>query len=152
MYGDRKTEDFTDHYCLVKHVGSGGYGAVWTCQDRVTKQIRAVKIVPDSRCWRKTWCPKFNRLVPEEVSLWLPLCHPNLVSLLEVFYHEEKQYWMYVMEYEPEYQDLFNYIDKNGSLSSAASSFIARQIIKVGNRVLSVFGPLLLMNHGEIHR
>ena len=131
MYGDRKTENFTDHYSLVDHIGSGGYGSVWTCIDRETKQMCAVKIVPDKKCWRKTWCPRFNKKVPDEVALWLPLCHPNLVSLLEVFYDEESHYWMYVMEYEPDFVDLFNYIDKNGPLTSAASSFITRQVIKV---------------------
>ena len=131
MYGDRKTENFTDYYMLVDHIGSGGYGTVWTCIDRDTKQMCAVKIVPDKKCLRKTWCPRFNKYVPDEVALWLPLYHPNLVALLEVFYDEDGNYWMYVMDYEKEYKDLFTYIDKNGPLTSAAAGFITRQVIKV---------------------
>ena len=133
MYGDkaRTTENFTDHYSLVENIGSGGYGTVWTCIDRETKEMRAVKIVSDKKCFRKTWCPRYRRNVPDEVALSLSLRHPNLLSLLEVFYDEQSKYWCYVMEYEKDYVDLFDYIDKNGALSSASSSFITRQVIKV---------------------
>ena len=110
---------------------------MWTCIDLDTKQKRAVKIVPDMKCLRKTWCPRFNKKVPDEVSLWLPLCHPNLVSLLEVFYDEENNYWMYVMDYERDYQDLFNYIDQHGPLTSAASSVITRQVVKAVHYLIS---------------
>lgn len=130
------SDNFIDHYSLVEHIGVGGYGSVWTCLHRTSREKFAVKIVPDRKCFRKTRCCRSKELIPEEVALWRPLCHPSVVGLREVFYDVTGKYWMYVMEYDENYQDLFNYIDKNGSMSSAAASKIIKQVVEVVHYLL----------------
>ena len=132
------TENFSDYYSLVEHIGVGGYGSVWSCMEKTSQAKFAVKIVHDKKCFRKTKCCRTNADIPEEVALWRPLSHPNLISLHEVFYDEAGKYWMYVMDYYEDYQDLFNYIDTNGGVTSAAASFIIRQVVKVVHYLLEM--------------
>ena len=122
---------FSDYYSLVNHIGSGGYGTVWSCIEKTTQLLCCVKIVPDKKCRRKTWSDRYNLHVPDEVALWEPLSHPALIPLLEVFYDSDSHYWMFVMGYEEGYMDLFNFIDKNGPVSSSTAQHIARQVVHV---------------------
>ena len=131
MYRKRKTENFDDYYSLVKHIGAGGYGSVWSCLEEETQQMCAVKIVSDSKCSRKTMCRRTKKPIPEEVDLWRPLYHPNLVMFQELFYDASHSNWMYVMDYDEQYLDLFNFIDINGVMSSSLASAVIRQVVDV---------------------
>ena len=102
----RSTDKFTDYYHLLTQIGVGGYGRVWTCVEKRTQQTRAVKIVPDKLYRRKSWSAEYGKQLPDEAVLWLPLSHPNMVSLLEVFYIPATKYWFLVMDYDEQYRTL----------------------------------------------
>ena len=110
---------------------------MWSCIDKKTKEARAVKITRDKVSMRKCWSAQYGKQIPEEAVLWLPLSHPNLVNLLEVFYVPATKYWFLVMDYDPQYVELFNHIDKNGPLSSANARVVTRQIIEVVTYLIS---------------
>ena len=110
---------------------------MWSCTDKQTKETRAVKITQDKTCNRKCWSAEHGKQIPEEATLWLPLSHPNLVKLLEVFYIPATKYWFLVMDYDHQYVELFNHLDKNGPLSSANARVVTRQIIEVVNYLIS---------------
>ena len=44
----------------MEHIGAGGYGSVWSCIEKETGLKRAVKIVSDKKCWRKTYCDRLQ--------------------------------------------------------------------------------------------
>jgi len=124
-------ESFYDFYNLRKHLGSGGYGMVWVCEDKQRPgRMSAVKIIPENKCKRKTYCPTRDCFVPDEVALWMPLSHPLVLSLNEVFYETFSNHWYLVTDYEPNFFDLFHYIDVNGPLSSKDSAHIVYQVIE----------------------
>ena len=123
--------DFTRKYKVVQQLGEGGYGAVYLCQERTTKQLLAVKIMDERRCTNKSFCPTRKEWLPNELVLWESLSHPNIVNLLDVYRDSEKHVWYLVMEYDSGFEDLFDYVDKNRSLSSRDSANIIRQLVKV---------------------
>ena len=125
----RPQSDFSDLYTISHKLGDGGYGSVYLCSRCSDHKLFAVKIVPDNKCRRKTWCEDRNYYIPDEVILWEPLSHPNILQLEEVFY--ESNNWLMVMEYDPDYVDLFNYINKGGPLASEEASHIIKQLINV---------------------
>ena len=108
--------DFTRKYKVVQQLGEGGYGAVYLCQNRTTKQLLAVKIMGGRRITNKTLCPTRKEWLPNELVLWESLSHPNIVNLLDVYRDSKKYVWYLVMEYDPGFQDLFDFIDRNRSL------------------------------------
>lgn len=126
-----KLYKFSSHFRLDSRIGVGGYGVVWKCIDVRSNTPRAVKIVHDKICTRKSWSPEHCKRIPDEAALWLPLSHSNLVTLLDLYFHPTTNYWFFVMEYDPDYIDLFDYLGKEGTCDSSKSRKIAQQIISV---------------------
>ena len=126
-----KAPEFAKKYKLIKPLGEGGYGAVYLCQNRTTKQLLAVKIMDDGNCSNKTWCVKRQEWLPNELVLWESLSHPNILNILEVYKDYVQYTWYFVMEYLPGFEDLFMHIDKHRALSSRDSANIIRQLVKV---------------------
>ena len=127
----RGVPEFSRKYKLIKQLGEGGYGAVYLCQHRTTHHLHAVKIMNGDRCTNRTWCSRRKEWLPNELILWESLSHPNIVNLQEVYREDKTFTWYLVMEYNPEYQDLFDYIDKNRALPSRDSANIIRQLVNV---------------------
>ncbi|KAL5253416.1 hypothetical protein ACHWQZ_G013262 [Mnemiopsis leidyi] len=124
-------ESFYAFYNLRKHLGSGGYGMVWACEEkRRPGKMNAVKIISEAKCKRKTYCPTRDCEVPDEVALWMPLSHPLILSLNDVFYESFSRHWYLVTDYDPEAHDLFHFVDVNGPLNSRDSAHIISQIIE----------------------
>ena len=124
-------QQFNQQYELTKHLGQGGYGLVYICKELATGGLRAVKMMEDSKCDNKAWCSKRLQNIPNEILLWEPLSHPNIHSLLDIFFDEMMKRWFLVMEYDPDFQDLFNHVDKVGVLPSTDSATLIRQLIRV---------------------
>ena len=126
-----RAPEFSRKYELKQQLGEGGYGAVYLCQERLSKRLRAVKIMNGWDSINHTLCPTRKELLPNELVLWESLSHPNIAKLLDVYRETEKNTWYLVMEYDPGFVDLFNYIDIMVSLSSRDSANIIRQLVNV---------------------
>ena len=129
-------ESFFSNYRLLNKLGQGGYGAVFTCQNKRTGTVRAVKIVHDRKYSRKTWCPRRQMDMPDEILLWERANHPSIVQLCDLYL--EQDFWMSVMEYDPQYIDLFKVLLKSGPLSSTVTRVIIRQVIQVSTFLQSI--------------
>ena len=129
-------DSFFDNYTLLNKLGKGGYGTVFVCEKKTTGTLHAVKIVHDRKYHRKTWCPRRQMDMPDEILLWEKADHPSIVQLCDLFL--ERDFWMSVMEYDPEYLDLFKVLMKCGPMSSAVTRVIIRQVIQVSTFLHSV--------------
>ena len=107
----RDVAEFMQKYCILKKLGEGGFGSVYLCGERESGVRRAVKCMEDHRCQNRTYIPGLQISLPNEIVLWKPLSHPNIVTLLEIFFDSEASKWYLVMEYCPGYLDLFDYVD-----------------------------------------
>ena len=124
-------ESFYSYYNLRKHLGSGGYGMVWACEEKQRPgKMSAVKIISEAKCRRKTYCPTRDCDVPDEVALWMPLSHPLILSLNDVFYESFSKHWFLVTDYDPDAYDLFHFVDVNGRLNSKDAANVISQIIE----------------------
>ena len=122
-------DSFFANYSLLNKLGQGGYGVVYICQNKETCVLRAVKIVPDGKYRRKTWCEKREMLLPDEILLWERAAHRSVVQLIDLY--NEKGFWMSVMEYDPEYRDLFKHLSLSGPLPSSIARVIIHQVVQV---------------------
>ena len=121
--------EFQNKFRTLNKLGEGGYGAVYLCKELTTGITRAVKTVKDKICRNRTYIPTLNQTLPNEIVLWKPLNHPNIVSLLDVFLDTETDSWWMVMEYDAGFVDLFRYVDEKGALSSTESAVIINQLV-----------------------
>lgn len=127
----RDVAEFMQKYCILKKLGEGGFGSVYLCGERESGVRRAVKCMEDHRCQNRTYIPGLQISLPNEIVLWKPLSHPNIVTLLEIFFDSEASKWYLVMEYCPGYLDLFDYVDHMERLTDEESATIIRQLVKV---------------------
>lgn len=74
---------FKDLYKKQKEpLGSGGFGVVYKCRHRDTKQTRAVKVIPKKKI-------KNMETFLQEVEIMKKLDHPNVLKLYEYFIDED---------------------------------------------------------------
>ena len=119
---------FKQLYKPIKKLGEGGYGCVYLCHRLSDLTQFAAKVIPDSKCRHKTYCSEGDMLVPNEVILWEPLDHPNIIALHEVFF--ENGNWILVMDYCPGFVDLFSYSDQHGVLPPSDAAHIIKQVVQ----------------------
>ena len=124
-------KEFQKKYVLKGKLGEGGYGSVYLCEERKTKVKRAVKTMEDAKCSNKTYIDELGRKIPNEIVLWQPLSHPNITSLLENYLDPKEMKWYLVMDYDANFVDLFDYVDRKGVLTNEESALIIRQLVDV---------------------
>ena len=98
-------DTFFANYTLLDKLGEGGYGEVYICQTKQTCTLHAVKIVHDKMYRRKSWCARRDMFLPDEILLWEKANHRSIVQLCDLYI--EQDFWFAVMEYDPEYVDLY---------------------------------------------
>ena len=124
-----RADSFASSYTLTKILGEGGYGKVYTATHNTNNTHHAVKIIPILRCKHTTYCPVRDSHVPTEVAIWEPLDHPGVVKLQDVFF--DSYSWILVMDYDPEFVDLFYHIDVHGVMTSAETAHIIKQLLDI---------------------
>ncbi len=129
-------EDFSSTYTSLKNLGGGGYGTVWLVEHSNNKTLHAAKMINDATCYRETFCEKRQIMIPDEIFLWEQLAHPNLLDLHEIFY--EGDTWIMILEYQPDFVDLFNFIAKVGPLHPKLARCILSQLLDVVFYLLSL--------------
>ena len=126
-----RSDSFQDIYTHTAVIGSGGYGQVYSSTHNVNKTTHATKVIPNHNCRHKTFCPKRDTKVPDEVALWEPLDHPGIVKLQDVFFDSSDFTWILVMEYDPEFVDMFYFIDHHGVMSSSDAANVIKQLLDI---------------------
>lgn len=77
---------FKEFYKMQKEpMGSGGFGTVYKCRHRETKQTRAVKVIPKKKI-------KNMESFMHEVHIMQKLDHPNVLKLYEYFIDDSDVY------------------------------------------------------------
>jgi calcium-dependent protein kinase len=66
-------------------MGTGGFGVVYKCRHRETKQTRAVKIIPKKKI-------KNMETFLQEIKIMQKLDHPNVLKLFEYFIDDKEVY------------------------------------------------------------
>ena len=85
-----KTEGLmTDYYEVVKKLGQGTYGKVYSVKNKTTGEIRACKQLSKHMIQDKT---QFQT----EIEIMITLTHPNILKLYEVF--EDERYYYLIIE------------------------------------------------------
>ncbi|CAG9325040.1 unnamed protein product [Blepharisma stoltei] len=74
-----KQGDVKQFYQIIKEIGSGGFGTVYTVKDRRSGLQRAMKELPKDRMDRES-----NEKMLEEVEILRELDHPNIMKIYEV--------------------------------------------------------------------
>ena len=127
---------FTDSYKAIRLLGEGGYGAVWLVKRISDGTFHAAKIMDDSKCKRKTWCDDRSALIPDEILLSETLDHPNLINLHEIYF--EQNSWIILMEYIPDFVDLFDHISKSGALTVEDAREVLTQLLDTCSYLISL--------------
>ena len=123
--------EFLQKYRVIKKLGEGGYGSVYLCEELETGEKRALKTMDDERCENRTYVSSIDQTLPNEMVLWHPLSHPNIVSLRDIYLDARAKKWYLVMEYDPNFADLFDFINHKRRLSNKESATIIRQLVNV---------------------
>jgi serine/threonine protein kinase len=117
-------------------LGEGGYGSVWLVKRISDGVLRAAKVISNSNCGRKTKCPIRSKRIPDEVMILETLEHPNIIHIHEAYY--ERNFWIIIMEYLPDFVDLFDHISKNGALSVKDAREVLTQLVDTCSYLISV--------------
>ena len=124
-----RDDTFAESYEFIACIGEGGYGKVYSAIHHHNQTQHAVKVIPNDKCRHKTYCPCRDTNIPDEVLLWEELDHPGIVKLQAIYYEADS--WILVMEYEPQFVDLFYYIDQHGVMTSSEAAHILRQLLDI---------------------
>ncbi|OII71297.1 calcium calmodulin dependent protein kinase [Cryptosporidium ubiquitum] len=135
MFITSKKGHLSEMYQRVKKLGSGAYGEVLLCRDKVTHVERAIKII------RKTSVStSSNSTLLEEVAVLKLLDHPNIMKLYDFF--EDKRNYYIVMEcYKG--GELFDEIIHRMKFNEVDAAVIIRQVLS---------GVTYLHKHNIVHR
>ncbi|ESO03855.1 hypothetical protein HELRODRAFT_79615 [Helobdella robusta] len=117
-------DDLIKRGILVKgSLGSGSYSKVKKAVDVYANFAKiAIKIIDKCHATKDY----LDRFLPRELSIWIRLCHPNLIKLID-FFEENMRVYM-VIEYAPG-GDALNYIQKKGPLDETQAKSWLNQII-----------------------
>ena len=121
-----QTPCFYKRYVIESFLGEGSYGKVFSVVDRRLQSKHAVKIITNNHC-KNSNCELTHVGIPEEVRLWKKLDHPAIIKLQNFFHNNDK--WFFLMDYDPCYTDLFDYVFKNGAMNSTDVVHIIRQLL-----------------------
>lgn len=107
---------FQDHYTLGKLLGKGGFGRVFSCTHKTSRQERACKMIAKS---------KNTKAVLQEFKLLSELDHPNLIHVYELF--EDKKYYCIVTE-QCTGGDLYDWLQTHGPLSESQVAIVVSTV------------------------
>jgi len=96
-------------YKLLGHLGTGGMSSVYLAEHQISRQRRAIKVLPRKRVSDKSYLDRFYL----EARAAASLNHPNIVRIYDIC-HEGETHYM-VMEYVPG-KDLYEVVKGTGPL------------------------------------
>jgi len=119
---------FDNKYELLEIIGEGTTGLVRKCINKLTKEIRAVKIIRTNEI-------EILKAVKTEFLIQKELDHPNIVKVYEMFYNPITSRLQIIMEFI-EGTELFETICKNGPLTGIFHDIKTRYCIEMTAKVI----------------
>ena len=113
-----KTSNITKEYTFGKVIGTGSYGQVRLAVHKLTKQVRAVKIIQKAKV-------NINALL-NEINILSKLSHPNIMQIFEVFDDNTN---VYIVSEYCKGGELFDIISKKGSFTEKDACVIMKQLM-----------------------
>ncbi len=108
-------------YQETELLGKGAFGEVRLVLDSVTKEYRAMKVIPKENCTEVA-----SASLIEEVAVLKKLDHPNIIKLFE-FYQDEDNY--YLITEHCTGGELFDRITESGHFTEQKAAGIMRQLL-----------------------
>ncbi|KFH09363.1 calcium-dependent protein kinase CDPK3 [Toxoplasma gondii MAS] len=136
MYITQQKAHLSDRYQRVKKLGSGAYGEVLLCKDKLTGAERAIKIIKKSSV---TTTSNSGALL-DEVAVLKQLDHPNIMKLYE-FFEDKRNYYLVMEVYRG--GELFDEIILRQKFSEVDAAVIMKQVLS---------GTTYLHKHNIVHR
>lgn len=113
--------DFQSRYEEKKTIGQGAYGEVKLVLDKVTKDTRAMKVIP------KATCSGVNSTsIMNEIQMLKTLDHPSIIKIYE-FYHDKLNYYL-ITEYCSG-GELYDRIISMKNFSEVKAALLMKQIL-----------------------
>ena len=113
-----KTSNITKEYTFGKVIGTGSYGQVRLAVHRLTKQVRAVKIIQKAKV-------NINALL-NEINILSKLSHPKIMQIFEVFDDNTN---VYIVSEYCKGGELFDIISTKGSFTEKDACVIMKQLM-----------------------
>ena len=113
-----KTSNITKEYTFGKVIGTGSYGQVRLAVHKLTKQVRAVKIIQKAKV-------NINALL-NEINILSKLSHPNIMQIFEVFDDNTN---VYIVSEYCKGGELFDIISTKGSFTEKDACVIMKQLM-----------------------
>jgi eukaryotic-like serine/threonine-protein kinase len=111
---------FLGKYKLLGHIGSGGMSSVYLAEHTKMHDLRAIKVLPQSKLGKSSYLARFQ----QEAKAIASLNHPNIVRAYDIDNQGDNHY--IVMEYV-DGEDLQIMVKKKGPLSfEKAASYTAQ--------------------------
>nr|AVM18989.1 PIM-1 [Schmidtea mediterranea] len=117
-------------YAIYGKIGEGGFGKVFKSTKISNGKSVALKFVAKDKISEYCLHEETQQKIPMEAVL-LAECQgiPGVIKLLEIVELEEFQVWCFVMERNPNFIDLFDYINRCSQISEETAVFILTQLI-----------------------
>lgn len=120
-------QHFYHNYGILDAIGAGGFGTIYTAIHAPTTSTVVVKFIKKKNVYRTDVLE--DMIVPREVKIMAQLSHPSIIQLLDV-YRFRKSYAL-VMDYLPNWIDLFDFTAKMKYLDEDKSKIIFKQLLTV---------------------
>jgi eukaryotic-like serine/threonine-protein kinase len=114
---------FLGKYKLLGHIGSGGMSSVYLAEHIRMRDLRAIKVLPQSKLGKSSYLARFQ----QEAKAIATLNHPNIVRAFDIDNQGDTHY--IVMEYV-DGDDLQAIIKKKGPLSFEKAAYYSAQIAR----------------------
>jgi serine/threonine protein kinase len=115
---------FLGDYKLLNRVAKGGMSTVYAAENRKSREVHALKVLPPSKSGEASYLQRFQR----EAAIMQRLKHPNIVRVFGFFSGTDGQADVHFMAMELlEGRDLFDTVNADGPLPCRAAADFIRQ-------------------------